>query len=102
MLLRNISPVCMRSGLLLAVAALLSLPPLAAAQSLDPNTSVRYTECTPGMKSYFNYPVFYIPGVPYTATVRVTVEKKQPDGTTVRNVSGILSARDSNGKARYE
>jgi hypothetical protein len=54
------------------------------------------------MKSYFNYPVFYIPGVPYTATVRVTVEKKQPDGTTVRNVSGILSARDSNGKVRYE
>jgi hypothetical protein len=54
------------------------------------------------MKSYFNYPVFYITGVPYTATVRVAVEKKQADGTTVRNVSRILNARDSNGKARYE
>lgn len=102
MLLRNHPQGWMCGGLLLAVAALLSLPPLAMAQSLDPNTSVRYTECTPGMKSYFNYPVFYIPGVPYTATVRVTVEKKQPDGTTVRNVSRIFNARDSNGKARYE
>jgi len=101
MLLRIGFRVWMRSTLLLAVAALLMLPSLAAAQSVDPNSD-RYSDCTPGVRSYFNYPVFYIPGVPYTATVRVTVEKKQPDGTTVRNVSGILSARDSNGKVRYE
>jgi hypothetical protein len=101
MLLRIGFRVWMRSTLLLAVAALLMLPSLAAAQSVDPNSD-RYSDCTPGVRSYFNYPVFYIPGVPYTATVRVTVEKKQPDGTTVRNVSRILSARDSNGKERYE
>ena len=92
----------MRGELLLAVAALFCMPPLAAAQSLDPNTSIRYTECTPGMKSYINYGMFYIPGAPYTATVRVTVEKKQADGTIARNVSRLFIARDSNGKARYE
>ena len=91
----------MRSGLLLAVAALVVLPSLATAQNVDPNSN-RYSDCIPGMRSYINYQYFYIPGIPYTATVRVTVEKKQPDGTTVRNVSRILNARDTNGKVRYE
>ncbi|MGP8259804.1 MAG: hypothetical protein ACLQM6_07610 [Acidobacteriaceae bacterium] len=98
----NRSLVWLRGGLMLAIAALLLLPPLATAQSATLNTFDRHTDCTPGMRSYFNDLVFYIPGVPYTATLRVTVEKKQPDGTTARNVSRILNARDSNGKTRYE
>ncbi len=91
----------MRSGLLLAVAALVVLPSLAAAQSVDPNSN-RYSDCSPGLRSYINYGMIYIPGVPYTATVKVTLEKKQDDGTIAHNVSRLLIARDSMGKARYE
>jgi hypothetical protein len=49
MLLRIGFRVWMRSTLLLAVAALLKLSSLAAAQSVDPNSD-RYSDCTPGVR----------------------------------------------------
>ena len=102
MSLRNSSHVCMRGELLLAVVSLLSLLSHAAAQSATPSTSDRYSECTTGLRSYISFAMIYMPGVPYTATARVTLEKKQDDGTMARNVSRLLIARDSKGKTRYE
>jgi len=101
MLLRIGHRLWMRNTLLLAVAPLLMLPSFAAAQSIDPNSD-RYSECTPGVRGYGNYSVITLPGVPFTATMKVTVLKKQPDGTTVSTVSHLFNARDSNGKVRIE
>jgi len=100
MLTRSSLQLGMRSVPMVAIAGVLWLSPPTAAQSAGPIMSDQTSQCTPGVRGYVGYSVITLPGLPYTATLKVTFERKEADGTTIRSVSRTVNARDSNGKAR--
>ena len=102
MLQWNLSQVCVRGALLLAVAGLLSLAPRAAAQSESPSAFQPRDPCTPGVSSYVENTVISVTGLPYSATLKVTFDQQMSDGSMIHGVTRTLSARDSSGKTRME
>jgi hypothetical protein len=58
--------------------------------------------CTPGIISYVENTVIGATGLPYTATLKVTFDRRLGEGRLFRGVTWTLNARDSNGRARTE
>jgi hypothetical protein len=92
---------------MLALAGLLLLPPHAAAQTATPAAPAAAAPddnavCTPGVRPTFGYGGIASSGQPFSATLKITVDKKMSDGTVVHGVTRVLWARDSNGKLRME
>jgi hypothetical protein len=87
---------------MLAFAGLLLLPSYTAAQDASAIARDDNAVCTPGVRPTLSYGGVSTSGEPYSATLKITVDKKLSDGATVHGVTRVLWARDSNGKLRVE
>jgi hypothetical protein len=92
----------MRCEALLGVAGVILLTSSAVAQSMDTTASDVDAPCTPGVSSYVENPVIGASDVPYSATLKVTFDRRLSDGHAIHGVTWTLNARDSSGKARTE
>jgi len=99
MFTRNLLPVSLS---LMAFAGLLSTTCQAIAQSAPTAPPDDNAVCTPGVRSYVEYGGISTSGEPYTATLKITFDKKLSDGTLLHGVTRVLRARDSSGKVRME
>lgn len=94
--------VSLRCGALLGIAVLTLTASSAAAQSTSEAAFDASAPCTPYANSYIGYSALTQSGAPYSATMKVTVDRTLADGSAVHAVTRTLVARTSGGKARSE